>query len=380
MFVATVLTAFAVVSLFLLPIIRKQLESPIPGSYLIPMSAFLLAGLAWAGSCTTEVPEGSGGIRKTFGAASDIVLPPGLAFKYPWQEVELMSTRAMVLSSQFDAQSSDLQKISVQMSIVYRRKFDQLASIYKRVRQNSEGVDVVPAGREVNKATLSKFKAPDLIAGREAASTEIFNLLSSRLEGYGLEVVAISIGQIDFDDLYDKTIEAKVIAGESAKMQENVLVEQTTRAEIREAEQKGIAEGKAERARGDAEATRLKASAEAYKVETLGLAQAAKTRIEGQAEAERAQLVARALRGNPEVLRFEAARQWNGKLPELAQGLDGLNLPFTLVPNVKEEGEPETIGVEGAQEIDRKVEDFLQRVNQTPSVAKPKTENPEAAK
>jgi hypothetical protein len=51
-----------------------------------------------------------------------------------------------------------------------------------------------------------------------------------------------------------------------------------------------------------------------------------------------------------------------------------------LVPNVKEEGEPEAIAVEGAQEIDRKVEDFLQRVNQTPPVAKPKTETPEAAK
>jgi regulator of protease activity HflC (stomatin/prohibitin superfamily) len=373
MTIAVILTVLALASFIVLPLLAKGLKQQIPLTGTLKGVVSALAALAWIGACTYEVPEGHAGVLKTFGAASDDVLEPGLTLILPWQDVELLSTRAHVFRSKFDAQSSDLQKLAVDTAIVYRRLPDKIATIYKRVRQNSEGIDVVPAARDTMKANLANFKAPEMIEKRASASADIMRALQQRLNNYGLEVVQTSISNIDFDDLYDKTIEAKVIAGETAKQAENLLIEQKTRAEIREATQKGIAAGAAEKARGDAEAKRLKAAAEAYCTEILGLAQAAKIKIEGDADSERARLVAQSLRGNPEVLKFEAARAWDGSVPSFTQGVENLGLPFNLIPSHLQsstEAAEKFDEAKGAEEIDRKVEEFLKRFQESPAPVK----------
>ncbi len=315
-----------------------------------------LGGVLILASITAEVPEGNQGILKTFGAAADKTLAPGLHFVLPWQSVELLSTRAEAYSAEFDAQSQDLQKIGIKATVIYNRKPSEAAAIYKRVRQDSSNTDLKPGTKEVLKAAAAKFDAKNLIQHRSQLSAMVQTNLSAWIGQYGLDMGHASIVNVDFHPDYDKKVEEKVTAVESAKKAKHELEEQKIRALIRATVQTGVAEEIKEKARGTSESQRLLATAGAYKQETLALADAAKMKLTGDAEAYRAQLIANALAGNPELLKFEAIQAWTGEVPKLAQNEFGL--PFSS--NAEKSGTPKPLGIDSA-ELDRKVIEFLNR-------------------
>ena len=59
----------------------------------LPILLLGIGGAMLFNSFFVEVPAGTRGVRLAFKAASDGALEPGLQFKWPWQDVETLSTQ-----------------------------------------------------------------------------------------------------------------------------------------------------------------------------------------------------------------------------------------------------------------------------------------------
>lgn len=142
-------------------------------------------------------------------------------------------------------------------------------------------------------------------------SGEIKDLMTHDLESYGITVSTVSVENIDFTDAFEAAVEAKQVATQEAQRAKTLQEQQTMEAK-QDAERKKIA------AQAAADVVRQQADAEAYEI---------KTKSEAQAEANRK--VAETL--TDELIKYEQAKNWDGKLPNVFSG-DGV-LPIITENN-----------------------------------------------
>ena len=293
-----------------------------------------LIGIAMAlifNSFFVEVPAGTRGVRLTFKAASDEALQPGLQFKWPWQDVATLSTQKHEWTQRFECQSKDLQKIDVTMTLVYARKPDKVAQIYKRVRSNSEDIDVKPGGRETLKAAVAEFDAAEVIQDRKKLSERVTAAMNQWIDSKDLMLIKCSISNVDFEESYDERVEAKVIALETARKTQNELLRQERMAEIAKIAASGLKEAAKEMARGENESRQIVAEANAYKTEVVATAEAYSRSIMGAAEADRTVWLAKALGDSRSALTLEAIKKWDGDVPDFSMEGVQPGLPFEFL-------------------------------------------------
>ena len=315
-------------------LIESQLK-PIFGKLMPVLAGF--AGLALIGnSLFVEVPAGTRGVVLTFKAAGETALEPGLGFKMPWQDVVFLSTQKYQWTQKFECQSKDLQKINVTMTLVYARKPDRVAQIYKRVRENSEDIDVKPGGRETLKAAVAEYDAAELIQDRKGLSDRVATSMKNWIDKKDLVLIKCSIANVDFESSYDRRVEAKVIALEKARQTQNELLMQKTMAEIQKITASGRKEGSKEIARGENESRQIIAEAKAYQTEVVASANAYSKSIVGAAEAERTVWLAKALGNSRAALTVEAITKWNGDVPQFSMEGGKPELPFEFLKSSEE--------------------------------------------
>lgn len=302
----------------------------------IPIILDALAIVFLASSMFVEVPSGTRGIVLTFKAASEETLSPGLGFKLPWQTVRPVSTRASAWTEEFECQSKDLQKMSVEMTLVYRRNVEDVADVYKRVRDQSAEIDVKPGGRETLKAAVAEFDAASLIQNRPELGLKVTKGMESWINPKGLKMMRCSIANVDFEQSYDERVEAKVIALEKAREAQNELIMQETMAQITKMSASGKKEAAKETARGESESRQIVAEANAYKTEVVASAEALSRSVLGAAEAERMVWLAKAVGNSRAALTLEAITKWNGDVPNFAMEGETPTLPFEFLKTPEE--------------------------------------------
>ena len=297
----------------------------------VPLALMGLGGALLFNSFFVEVPAGTRGVRLTFKAASEQALEPGLQFKWPWQDVATLSTQKHEWTQRFECQSKDLQKIDVTMTLVYARKPDKVPQIYKRVRGNSEDIDVKPGGRETLKAAVAEFDAAEVIQNRKKLSDTVTRTMNRWIDNKDLLLIKCSISNVDFEESYDERVEAKVIALEKARQTQNILLMQKTMADIAKIEAAGRKEGAKELARGENESRQILAEANAYKTEVVATAEAYSRSVVGEAEAERTVWLAKALGDSRAALTLEAIKKWDGDVPDFSMEGAKPQLPFEFL-------------------------------------------------
>ncbi len=297
----------------------------------LPILLLGIGGAMLFNSFFVEVPAGTRGVRLTFKAASDGALEPGLQFKWPWQDVETLSTQKHEWTQRFECQSKDLQKIDVTMTLVYARKADKVPQIYKRVRSNSEDIDVKPGGRETLKAAVAEFDAAEVIQNRKKLSAMVTETMNRWIDSKDLLLIKCSISNVDFEESYDERVEAKVVALEKAREAQNELLMQKTMADIAKIEAAGRKEGSKESARGENESRQILAEANAYKTEVVATAEAYSRSVVGSSEAERTIWLAKALGDSRAALTLEAIKKWDGKVPDFSMEGAKPKLPFEFL-------------------------------------------------
>ncbi len=264
-----------------------------------------------ASNIFAQVPTGHTGVVVTFGKVETYVLGEGIHFKIPWQKVVKMDNRAQKISSTMQAFSSDIQQVDVVCSVNYSVDRATSQDLYRNVGEYYYTTVMEPRINELVKAVFTKFSADKLVANRDSLSGMIEDLLAPEIKAYGIQLLNISIEDIDFTDVFTEAVEKKQVA-EQSKLQAQIEQAQKIM------EEEAMAEREVIKAEAAASVLKIDADAKAYSVE-----------IQAEAEAEANRKVAESLTDS--IIAYVEANRWDGALPQF-YGSDGM-LPILDMRN-----------------------------------------------
>lgn len=269
---------------------------------LIGIIAGIIVLIVLAICCFASVPTGHTGVVVTFGKVEDYVLSEGVHLKFPWQTVVNMDNRTQKQSFVQQAFSSDIQQVNISCSVNYAINRDTSQNLYRNVGTGYYATVMEPRIYEDVKAVIARFSADKLIENRDNLSNHVMELLVPEMEAYGINVLSISVENIDFSDAFTNAVEAKQVA-EQAKLQAQTEQSQKTMEQQAAAErQKIAAEAEAAVAVIQAEADRQVLQIQADAAEYAGRKDAAVN------EAISASLT-------DMLVQYYSIKQWDGKLP-----------------------------------------------------------------
>ena len=273
---------------------------------LIIAGVLVLALVILATMCTATVQTGYTGIVTTFGKVENMTLEAGLHLKSPFQQIISMDNREQKTTFTTEAFSSDIQQVNITGSINYAINKSTAMNLFKEVGTDYFNKLVYPRMLEITKGVFSKYTAENLVANRQKLSESIRDGLSEELKSYGINVISLSIENLDFTDAFTDAVEAKQVAAQR-KLQ----------AEIEQAQMTMETQQQAERQRINAEAAanvaKINADADAYAM-----------KVRSEAEAEANKMIAESLTEN--LIRSNEIKAWDGKLPVYMAG-EGTTIP-----------------------------------------------------
>lgn len=234
----------------------------------------------------TVVHEGFVGVKYRFGKIENSSLTAGLNMHIPFiEEIREVDTREQIYSVQSDAYTSDTQTVNnLSLKLNYCYDGSKLSEIIRQTGiENVETKLLVPNVAKISKDEIGKVKAEDLVQNRSIVQNSIYEELKSTLEPQGIIVTAFAIENLSFDDAFEQSIQAKVIAAQDALKMQNKTVEKEE-----EAKQQVIA------AQAEADSQKIKADADAYAIKA----------------------VQEQLSKSPDYIDYLKINNWNGELPQ----------------------------------------------------------------
>ena len=279
----------------------------------VPKLAIILAlviilGLIAFATCSARIPTGYTAIVTTFGKVSDNTLEAGFHVKSPFQKITLMDNREQKRTFVTEAFSSDIQQVDINGSVNYAINKSTAMTLFKEVGVDYFDKLVYPRMLEITKGVFSKYTAENLVAYRQVLSETILKDLGEELEPYGINIISISIENIDFTDAFTDAVEAKQVAAQK-KLQAEIEQSQKTMESQQQAERQKI------QAQAEADVAKINADADAYAV-----------KVRAEAEAEANKEIAESL--TKELIEFNTIKQWNGELPTYVSGEGSATLPI----------------------------------------------------
>lgn len=229
-----------------------------------------------------QVDTGYRGIQTEFGKVVGDPLPEGLHFYNPFSSsVREFEVREQKIEAQTPAFTRDTQTVSIAFAMTYYPDQSKVIEIYKQYGDDWVNKIILPVTLGSIKDVVGQYIADDLVGKRDEARASIFKELAANLLQRNVIVTRVDLTNLDFDDGYEKAVEAKVIAVQRASEAKNKTVE---------------------------------------------VEESAKQRvISAEAEAKSMLIRSQALAQNKGLVEYEAVQKWNGVLP--AQMLGGA-VPF----------------------------------------------------
>ena len=275
---------------------------------LIVLVAAAALALIVALTCTATVQTGYTGIVTTFGKVEDMTLEAGFHFKTPFQKIISMDNREQKDTFTTEAFSSDIQQVNIIGSINYAINKSTAMNLFKEVGTDYFNKLVYPRMLEITKGVFSKYTAENLVANRQRLSEAIREGLHAELDQYGINVISVSIENLDFTDAFTDAVEAKQVAAQK-KLQAEIEQGQMTMETQQQAERKRI------NAEAEANVAKINADADAYALQ-----------VRSEAEAEANKKIAESLTEN--LIRFNEIKAWDGKLPTYMAGEGSSTMPI----------------------------------------------------
>jgi len=251
-------------------------------------------------SCVSYVPTGYTGIVTTFGKVHENTLDAGLNIHAPWDNVITMDNREQRVPFQLEAFSKDIQQVDVQGSINYNIDKTTAMNLYRDVGTEYATILIQPRIQEDVKIVIAKYTAENLIANRQNAADEIFELIRAELEPKGIHVISFAIENIDFTDAFESAVEAKQVATQEKQKAQTQQEQKTMETEQAAKRQKIEAEAAAE-------VQKIEADAEAYAL-----------KVKAEAEAEANKKLNASL--TDQLINYNQILRWDGKLPTFMGG------------------------------------------------------------
>lgn len=169
-------------------------------------------------SSITTVPTGYVGVKTKFGKVQDDVINEGLNLKTPFiEKIVKIDCRTKKIENQNSSASKDLQDVNINVAVNYNVNKDNANKLYQEVGKNYEDVLVNPAILESIKTATAQYTAEELITKRKEVSNLMQETLKSKLEDRGVNIVDLSITDLNFSDAYNQAIESKQVAQQNAQ-------------------------------------------------------------------------------------------------------------------------------------------------------------------
>lgn len=231
------------------------------------------------------VNPGERGVRVTLGQMSNDAIKPGLGLKLPWittiMKVNVQQDTSEVLADCF---SSDLQKISIKLKILYRIPESAAVTILRDYSGDPFDKLVLPRVQEAIKEVTSTQTAAEIVKNRE------------QIKNIALQSSQKKIGSVlTIDDL---VIENVTLSRELEAAIEKKMVQQ------QEAEQSVYRQKQAET---EAQTAVIKARGDAESIAVQGAA----------------------LEKNPKLIELKMVEKWDGVAPQVLGGDSSLFLPIS---------------------------------------------------
>lgn len=239
---------------------------------------FLMCVMVSASACGVEmVDTGHRGVKTHYGKVMDESLEEGLYFYNPIsQDLIEMDVRANRYDFPTQTYTKDVQQADIQANVTASLKKDAVHLMYRDYGWQWVEKIMAPAVEGALKTVIGKWDAVDLVSNREKARAEVETMLRESLRDKYVDVIKFEFVNIDYTPAFEKAVERKVVAIQSA------IEEQNRTVQIKEtAEQKVIA------ARAEAESMRIRANA---------------------------------LSQNKALVEYEAVQKWNGVMPQYVMG------------------------------------------------------------
>ena len=238
---------------------------------LIGAGVLLFVVVLLASTTTYVVEPGTRGIKVTLGKAADRFLPEGFGTKAPLiTTIVSVNVRQRTQAVRAECFSSDLQQVIVDLRVLYRVPEQSVVQIYKQFAGDPFDSLIAPRVQEAVKEITALQTAEQIVKNREEIKQKA--LAAAKLKiGDILWVEDIVIRNIDLSSELERAIEAKMVAEQQA-----------AQARFSQIQAQVEAETAVIRAKGEAEAIKVRGEA---------------------------------LKLNPEFLRLQIVERWNGKSP-----------------------------------------------------------------
>ena len=191
-----------------------------------------------------------GVVFNNFSGIENRILGEGMHFRIPFVEsVTKVSVRTQKTDIKAEAASKDLQTVNTDIVVNWKVDAAQVNKIYQQIGDQNVVADriIIPAVNEVVKAATAQKTASEVLARRAELKSDVDTLLSERLKKFNVVLEDVSIVNVSFSPEFNRAIEQKQVAQQEAERA--LFVTQQASAE---------AQATINRARGEAEANRLK--------------------------------------------------------------------------------------------------------------------------
>lgn len=173
---------------------------------------------------TGTISAGERGIKTRFGKVVGTV-ETGLYFKTPYIEsvnvIDVQTQKEQVNDA--NTASADLQTVTTNIAVNYNVAPDKIVELYTKVGVDYKSKIIDPAIQETLKAVTAKYTAEQLITKRDTVTSDIKDLLSTKLSVSDIAVTSISITNFNFSPKFNEAIESKVTAEQNALAAKNKL-------------------------------------------------------------------------------------------------------------------------------------------------------------
>lgn len=250
------------------------------------LSVFLAALFVVSGCECETVDPGSRGVVTQWGVVQPNVEPPGLHILPPGNSIHEISVRQQKSEVESSCFSSDLQEISVAITVLYSIPESSVISIFTEYHGEPFDVLIGPRVHESIKEATSSRSAEAIIKDREKVKIETLNSVRQKV-GDKLTIDDIVIRDVNISAQLKAAIEAKMIQEQEAN--KAVYITQKAENDAKTARQV---------AAGEADAALIRARAEAESIKIRG----------------------DALRQNPGAIQLQLIEKWDGRSPQIVAG------------------------------------------------------------
>ena len=269
----------------------------------------LIVAVILAFSMIKTVPTGYTGILTTFGKVEPNTVSAGVHVIAPWQKIVKLDNRTQKVSVETDTFSKDIQQVKVSLAVNFCIDQATAQELYKTVGVNYYDSVVLPRILENVKAVVAEYSAENLVAKRGELSDEILTRLTDDADAYGINIISISVEDIDFTDEFTDAVERKQVATQNKLAAETEQAQKTMEEQAAADRAVISAKAKAEQdviaANAELEVTKIQAEAALYA---------------GEKEAEMNKRIAESL--TPNLVKYYYIKQWEGVLPKTVLGED----------------------------------------------------------